>query len=122
MSVTDSECVSVALAIQHAMHMRHVILPSVACPALPYFSALSHKTHDFRGKKVIEHKMCLDFLHSFLSLACPVLRRIKPHIITRVCRSSCKVSPLLSHFNETWILSIHFRTGLKYKIHKNPFF
>ena len=27
------------------------ILPSVACPALQYFSTLSHKRHDFRGEK-----------------------------------------------------------------------
>ena len=36
------------------------ILPSVACPALQYFSTLSHKRHDFRKeKKVTEHKMCV---------------------------------------------------------------
>jgi hypothetical protein len=41
-SITSSECVSVALVIQHAKRMHHVILSSVACWALPYFSTLSH--------------------------------------------------------------------------------
>jgi hypothetical protein len=34
--------VSVALVIQHAKCMQHILLSSVACPALPYFSTLSH--------------------------------------------------------------------------------
>ena len=32
-----SGCVSVALVIQHAMRMRHITLPSVACPVLQHF-------------------------------------------------------------------------------------
>jgi hypothetical protein len=64
-SITYSECVFAALVIQHAMRMRRVILLSVACSALQYFSTLSHKRHGFRNK-IIEHKnTCFDFLYKF---------------------------------------------------------
>ena len=41
-SMTYSECVSVALVMQHAKCMCHVILSSVVSLALLYFSTLSH--------------------------------------------------------------------------------
>jgi hypothetical protein len=47
----------VALVIQLALRMRRVILSPVACPAVPFFSTLFHKLHDFSGKNVIEHEM-----------------------------------------------------------------
>jgi hypothetical protein len=39
--------------------MRRIVLSSVACPAVQYFPTLPHKRYVFRGKKIIEHKMCV---------------------------------------------------------------
>jgi hypothetical protein len=50
--------VHVALLIQHATLMRHIVTSFVAPPAPPYFSTLSHKWCDFR-KNVIYYKMCV---------------------------------------------------------------
>ena len=49
-SIAYSECVFLALGIQHAMRMRRIILSSVACPALRYFSKLSHKLRFSKNK------------------------------------------------------------------------
>jgi hypothetical protein len=42
-SIAYSECVFVALVIQHVIRMPRILLSSVPCPALQYFFAISHK-------------------------------------------------------------------------------
>jgi hypothetical protein len=51
MSITCCECVFVALGIQHAMRMRRIILPSVACPALQNVPHYLINGTNFGGKK-----------------------------------------------------------------------
>ena len=48
----------VAPIIQYAKHMHHIILTSVLCLAVPYFSTLCPELHYFR-ERGIEHKMCV---------------------------------------------------------------
>jgi len=47
-SVAYSQCVSLALLIQRAKRMRHMILSFVAYSAVQYFLTLLHKRHEFR--------------------------------------------------------------------------
>jgi hypothetical protein len=49
-SITSTECVSVALSIQDAKRIHPFILSSVVCLAVPYFSALSHTSYGFLKK------------------------------------------------------------------------
>jgi hypothetical protein len=57
-NIAYSECVFVTIIMQHAMRMRRVILSSVVCLVLPYFSTLSHKKlQDFRDKILLNIKL-----------------------------------------------------------------
>jgi len=98
--ITYSQCVSVALAIQHAMRMRRSILSTVACQALPYFSTSSYKRYDFRGwgrGELLNILICFNFLYNFPPKDL-ILRKIQPDVIIHVHTSSCKVLLMLVRF------------------------
>ena len=63
-NVTYSECLFVVLIIQHAKYMRHIVIRGL--PASTIFFRIITQTPRFsEKKKVIEHKMCFDFLYNF---------------------------------------------------------
>jgi hypothetical protein len=72
----------------------------LACPALQYFSILSHKRHDFRKKKKFNgYKMCVCWFRlQGLSETFLVLRRNERDMTKNEYRSSCKVPVMLVRF------------------------
>ena len=46
------------------MRVRHIVMSSVDCLAVSYFTTLSHKRYDF-PKKMIELKMCVLIFSTF---------------------------------------------------------
>ena len=52
---------SVAMVVQQAKCMCHMILSSMACSVVSYFSTVSQFCEN-----VIDHKMCVDFLYNFV--------------------------------------------------------
>jgi hypothetical protein len=61
-SITYSECASVALLMQHVKHMYHTIISPVASLALMYFSTLSHEGYNFQKKSYWTQNLCFDFI------------------------------------------------------------
>jgi len=56
-SITYSECVFVALGIQHAMRLRHIVSCGLSGSAV-LFHIISQMAR-FSKKNVLEHKMCV---------------------------------------------------------------
>jgi len=52
--MTYYECVIVALGIQSAMRMRHIVVCDL--PGSTILSTLSHRRHDFKEKKLMNMK------------------------------------------------------------------
>jgi hypothetical protein len=65
-SITYSECVFIALFIQHAERIRSIILSSVDSLALPYFFTLSHNLIPRGNKRLFNKKCIFSFATTFL--------------------------------------------------------
>jgi hypothetical protein len=115
MNITYSECVFVALGIQHAMRMRHIVTCGLHLSTI-FFYIIS-QTARFSKRKVIEHTVCVFWFslqrssETFL-----ILRRNERDVTKNVYWSSCEVPLLLSDFNESCIFSKDFLKILKYQI------
>ena len=97
------------------------ILPSVACPAVRYFSTLSHRRHDFRKKDLLNIKCMFWFSVQILSETFLILSRTERDIIINMYCSSCKV-PVM-HVRVWWNLNFldrFFEKCSKNKFNENP--
>jgi hypothetical protein len=112
LSIKYYKCVFVTLVTQHAIHMRHIILSSVA--SLLHLSFhITSQIAQFSGEKLFDIK-CVFFLHkvglkhfSFEELS---------EILLQIYRNLHAKYPLfLSYFTETLVFWIDFRKILKCK-------
>jgi len=86
-------CVFSALVIRHATCM-----PCVACTALPYFSTLSHKRHDFPKKSLsIKCVFSVSLQHSSETFL--ILRVIQPNVNMKIPMSSRKLPVIHVRFH-----------------------
>ena len=118
--ITYSECEFVALRMQHATRMRRIILSLLTCPALLYFSTLSHERHDYIYIYIFETK-CVYWLSSQLvSETILILRRSKWYKIKSVHCSSWRI-PII-HVRLLWneISRQIFEKFWKITCHENP--
>ena len=73
------------------MQCAYSILSSVACSVVQYCSALSHKRHDFRNKKLLIAKCLFSLPLQLLSETFLILRGTERDMVKNVYRSSCTV-------------------------------
>jgi hypothetical protein len=91
-------CVCVLCVIQHAKRMlRIILLLSVACLALQYFSTLSHKRHDFR-KEVFKHEMCVLIFSTTFDRHVSYFKNSSTRCFINLHTSLCDVPVILVRF------------------------
>jgi hypothetical protein len=102
-------------SIKSASFLRRITWSSVACPAIPYFSTLSHTRHDLR-RKLVNTKRVFWFSLQRLTDTFLIVRRIQRDIITYGYRSSCKVPVILARFQWNLYLLDRFSDNPKISI------
>jgi hypothetical protein len=90
-----------------------VILSSVVCPALPYFSTLSHKGHDL-WKQFIEIKMCVLIFSTYLIRNISHSKKTWPRYYHKCIEFSYKVPVVLTRL--FWIINFWGRLSRNYEI------
>jgi len=107
------QCVFVALRIQHAMRLRHIVICGL--PGSSIFFHIFSYTVRFSGEKtVIGHKTCVLNFSSNVSGTFLTLRVSETDMVKNVCCSSCKlrVIPVRCY----WNLNFPYRFSTKTQI------
>jgi hypothetical protein len=102
------------------MHSACAILSSVACPALEYFSSLSHKRYDFL-KKLLNKKCKFWFSLQLLSQTFLILRRIQRDIIVNVIKSSCQILMEIEFSRQTLKKKLQYQISWKWVQRKETY-
>jgi hypothetical protein len=113
-SITYSECVFVALHIQHTTIMHHVVICGLS--GCTNVSTLSHKRHDFRNESLLSVKCVFWIALQFLSEMFLILKIIEWDVIKMFIGLHVNYPLFVSELDETGILSTYFREILKYQI------
>jgi hypothetical protein len=106
--------VFVALGIQHAMRMRHIIVCGLPDPKM-FFHIIS-QTAQFSKKNLLNMKYVFPFYLQILSETFLIPERNKRDMIKMYIGLHVKYLLFLPDFNKTRIFSTDFRKILKYKI------
>jgi len=93
-----------------------LLLTPVACPALHYFSTLSHKRHDFRKKKKLLSIKCVLIFYTYFVWK---ISHSKKNL-ARYAQKCLQHPTFLSDFDETRIFWTDFRKCSNIKFHENP--
>ena len=100
------------------MHSVCATLSSVACPYLPSFSTVSHKPHDFSGKKFYDIKCVFWFSPQLWYQTFLVLRIVRRDTIN-VNSYLSKVPVILVRLNYNFLDRV-LTKSLDIKVHQNP--
>ena len=92
MNITYCKCVFVALGIQHAMRLRHIIIYGL-CVSILFVHTISRTVRFSKKKKLLNAKCVLIFI-KILSETILTLRKIQPDIVIKVGKGKGKAIPL----------------------------